>query len=52
MEALGYFVKGSTCEPEEEVILEPVADEAVVFEDFFCRRSLDATTPSFDRYSS
>jgi hypothetical protein len=35
MEALGYFVEGSACEPEEEVILEPVADEAVVFEDFF-----------------
>jgi hypothetical protein len=31
LEALGYFAEGSAREPGEEVILEPVADEAVMF---------------------
>jgi hypothetical protein len=35
LEALGYFAKGSACEPGEEVMLEPAADEDVVFEEFF-----------------
>jgi hypothetical protein len=35
LEALGYFVEGSAHEPGEEVILEPVAEEAVMFEEFF-----------------
>jgi hypothetical protein len=35
LEALGYFAKGSACEPGEEVILERAANEAVVFEEFF-----------------
>jgi hypothetical protein len=50
LEALGYFAECSACESGEVVILEPVAGEAVVFEEFFCRRSSDATTPSSDRY--
>jgi hypothetical protein len=35
LEALGYFVEGSTRDSGEEVILEPAADEAIMFEDFF-----------------
>jgi hypothetical protein len=35
LEALGYFVEGSAHELREEVIPEPVNDEAVVFEEFF-----------------
>jgi hypothetical protein len=32
---LGYFAEGSAHKPGEEVILEPAADEAIVFEEFF-----------------
>jgi hypothetical protein len=32
---LGYFAKGSTCEPGEEVVLDPAHDEVIVFEEFF-----------------
>jgi hypothetical protein len=35
LEALGYFTKGSACEPREEVIPEPAANKAFVFEEFF-----------------
>jgi hypothetical protein len=35
LEALGYFAEGSARELGEEVIPEPVADEAVMFEEFF-----------------
>jgi hypothetical protein len=35
LEVLGYFVEGSTCELGEEVVPDPVDDEAVVFEEFF-----------------
>jgi hypothetical protein len=35
LESLGYFAKGSACEPGEEVILKPAVDEAIVFEEFF-----------------
>jgi hypothetical protein len=33
--SLGYFAEDVTQKPWEEVVLEPVDDEAVVFEDFF-----------------
>jgi hypothetical protein len=33
--ALGYFTEGSMQDLEEEVILEPAEDKAVVFEEFF-----------------
>jgi hypothetical protein len=44
LEALGYFIEGSTREPREEVIPEPATDEAIVFEECFpqvfgCRRT-------------
>jgi hypothetical protein len=32
LEALGYFAKGSTREPAEQVIPKPIVDEAVMFE--------------------
>jgi hypothetical protein len=35
LEALGYFVEGSTREPGEEVIPKPIVDEAIVFEEVF-----------------
>jgi hypothetical protein len=35
MSALNYFVKGNARMPGEETISEPLADEAVVFEEFF-----------------
>jgi hypothetical protein len=35
LETLGYFAKGSTCEPGEEVVPEPADDEAIIFEEFF-----------------
>jgi hypothetical protein len=35
LEALGYFIEGSACEPGEEVIPKPAIDEAIVFEEFF-----------------
>jgi hypothetical protein len=35
LEALGYFVEGSAHELGEEVIPEPVNDEAIMFEEFF-----------------
>jgi hypothetical protein len=33
--ALGYFVKGSTREPGEEVIPKPTDDVVIMFEEFF-----------------
>jgi hypothetical protein len=51
LDALGYFVEGSTCEPTEEVILEPTIVEAIVLELFFCHRSSDAVAPNSDRHS-
>jgi hypothetical protein len=38
LEALGYFIEGSACEPGEEVVLDPGDDEAVMFEEFFAAR--------------
>jgi hypothetical protein len=35
LEVLGYFAEGSAREPGEEVVPEPVNDEAIVFEEFF-----------------
>jgi hypothetical protein len=35
MESLGYFAEGSACEPGEEIVPEPNADESVVFKEFF-----------------
>jgi hypothetical protein len=35
---LGYFTEGAMREPEEEVVLEPTEDKAVVFEEFFAAR--------------
>jgi hypothetical protein len=34
LESLGYFIEGSTCEPGEEVVLDPGDEEAIVFEEF------------------
>jgi hypothetical protein len=51
LEALGYFAEGSACESREDVISEPAADKAVMFEEFFCRRSSDAAAASSDEYS-
>jgi hypothetical protein len=38
LEALGYFIEGSACEPSEEVVLHPSNDKAVMFEEFFAAR--------------
>jgi hypothetical protein len=46
LEALGYFAEGSAREQGEEVILELVDDEAVVFEEFICGGPPDATAAS------
>jgi hypothetical protein len=35
LKALGYFAKGSAHEPGDEIIPELVADEAIMFEEFF-----------------
>jgi hypothetical protein len=38
LETLRYCSEGSACEPGEETVLEPVDDEAVMFEEFFTMR--------------
>jgi hypothetical protein len=35
LEALGYFIKGFTGEPGEEVVPDPGDNEAIMFEEFF-----------------
>jgi hypothetical protein len=36
-------------EPGEETVPEPNTDQVVVFEDFFCRKTLNATSCFFHR---
>jgi hypothetical protein len=41
---LGYFAERTMWELGEEVIPEPVEDEAIVFEEFFCSRAPHASS--------
>jgi hypothetical protein len=52
LKSLGYFAKGSACEPGEETVLEPNPNEVVVFEEFFCRGTTDVASSCFHRDSA
>jgi hypothetical protein len=52
MASLGYFAEGTAREPGEEVVLEPIEDEAIVFKDFFWSRDLHAPSTGPCLYST
>jgi hypothetical protein len=47
LKSLGYFAKGSACEPGEETVLEPNPNEVVVFEEFFAAGLRMSPHPAF-----
>jgi hypothetical protein len=47
LESLGYFAKGLARESGEETVPELNTDEVVVFEEFFCGGTVDATSSHF-----